>query len=95
MRKILFLNFITMLSFNLVHPVTPAILLYKDSPSYLNGFLFAAMSLSLFLFSPYFGKLSDKKGTKLLLIIGPLGYGFFQLFFGLFTNPFSVKIFMK
>ncbi len=82
MRKILVLNFIVMSMFNLAHPVTPEMLIDKGAPLYLNGILYALMSLSMFLFSPYWGLKTDNYGTKRFLMIGPLCYGFMQLIFG-------------
>ncbi len=82
MKKILLLNLIVMSTFNLAHPVTPQMLLDKDAPLYLNGILYALMSLSMFLFSPYWGQRVDRRGTKLFLMFGPFCYGIMQLVFG-------------
>ncbi len=82
MKKILILNFIVMSMFNFAHPVTPDMLIDKAAPSYLNGILYALMSLSMFLFSPYWGNKVDDKGAKRYLVLGPLIYGIMQLLFG-------------
>ncbi len=82
MKKILILNFIVMSMFNFAHPVTPDMLIDKGAPTYLNGILYALMSLSMFLFSPYWGNKVDKNGAKKYLVLGPLIYGTMQLLFG-------------
>ncbi len=82
MKKILFLNLVVMSTFNLAHPVTPQMLLDKGAPLYLNGILYALMSLSMFLFSPYWGQRVDRRGTKTFLMFGPFFYGIMQLVFG-------------
>ncbi len=85
MIKILILNFVVMVSFNFAHPVTPDMLIDKGAPLYLNGILYALMSLSMFLFSPFWGQKVDEFGTKKFLVIGPLFYGLMQLILG-FAN---------
>ncbi len=82
MKKILLLNFIVMSTFNLAHPVTPEMLIDKGAPLYLNGILYALMSLSMFLFSPFWGQKVDQQGTKRFLMFGPFLYGIMQLVFG-------------
>lgn len=82
MIKILILNFIVMVNFNFAHPVTPDMLIDKGTPLYLNGILYALMSLSMFLFSPFWGQKVDEKGTKRFLVLGPTFYGIMQLLLG-------------
>lgn len=82
MKKVLFLNFIVMSTFNLAHPVTPQMLIDKGAPLYLNGILYALMSLSMFLFSPFWGQKIDQYGTKKFMMFAPFCYGVMQLVFG-------------
>ena len=56
-------------------------------PSYLFGVFFAAMSIGNFIFSPIWGKLSDKGGRIKFMILGILGYGISQVGFGFSSNP--------
>ncbi len=93
MYKLLFINFIVMMAFNMAHPVTPELLILKESPAYLNGMLFAAMSVGIFVSSPKIGKHCDQHGVKKLLFIGPIGYGVCQLFFGFLTSSILLLIF--
>ncbi len=92
MEKILILNFVVMAVFNFAHPVTPDMLILKNAPEYLNGILYALMSLSMFLFSPFWGNKTDKFGPKKYLVLGPLGYGIMQLVFGFGQNALIMGI---
>lgn len=93
MYKLLVINFLVLVFFNFAHPVTPEMLILKDAPDFLNGFLFAMMSLATFIASPYFGHRADQKGPKNLLIIGPFGYGISQLGFAYFQSTFLMSVF--
>ena len=50
------------------------------------GFIFGSFSLSRTLFLPYFGRLSDRKGRKKLIIGGLLAYAFVSIAFIYATN---------
>jgi MFS transporter, DHA1 family, multidrug resistance protein len=47
---------------NLAHPATPALIKNLNLPDYTFGAAFASMAFTNFLFSPFWGRLSDHKG---------------------------------
>ena len=71
---------------NMAHPVTPMFITQNKLPSYLFGVFFAAMSIGNFIFSPIWGRLSDKGGRIKFMILGILGYGISQVGFGFSSN---------
>lgn len=81
-KKILFINFITMATFNMAHPVTPSLINALMMPSYMFGVLYSTMAISHYVMSPIWGSMSDQKGRKLFLVLGVVGYGISQLGFG-------------
>lgn len=90
---ILIINFITMTTFNMAHPVTPKLINELQLPSYMFGVLFSFMAIANYIMAPVWGSLSDYKGRKKYLIIGVLGYGISQLGFGLSTNVVAILFF--
>lgn len=82
MKKILFINFITMATFNMAHPVTPLLINELMMPSYMFGVLYSTMSVAYFVMSPIWGSVSDQRGRKKILALGVFGYGISQLGFG-------------
>ena len=81
MKKILFINFITMATFNMAHPVTPSLINALSMPTYMFGVLYSTMSIAHFVMSPIWGSMSDHKGRKRFLVIGVIGYGISQFGF--------------
>ncbi|MGL5329433.1 MAG: MFS transporter [Peptostreptococcaceae bacterium] len=81
-KKILFINFITMATFNMAHPVTPSLINALMMPAYMFGVLYSTMAVSHFIMSPIWGSMSDQKGRKTFLVLGVVGYGISQLGFG-------------
>lgn len=75
---------------NFAHPVTPNYLKYLEFPSSMFGLVFAAMSLTNFLFSPFWGVMSKYISAKKLLLIGSVGYGVGQFLFGFFSSPWII-----
>ena len=80
-----FLFFTAMILFNLAanfaHPVTPTIIQDLQLPDYMFGLMLAAMQISNFLFSPFWGKLNATVSSRQTLLICCLGYGAAQLGF--------------
>lgn len=68
---------------NFAHPITPTLIVDLNLPSYTFGTAFAAMALTGFLFSPFWGKMREFFSARALLLTGSIGYGIGQLFFGL------------
>lgn len=93
MKKILFINFITMATFNMAHPVTPSLINALSMPTYMFGVLYSTMSVAHFVMSPIWGAMSDQKGRKRFLVIGVIGYGFSQLGFGFIESTPLILLF--
>ena len=69
------------LAANFAHPVTPTIIQDLNLPDYMFGLMLAAMQLSNFLFSPFWGKINVSISSRRTLLICCLGYGAAQLGF--------------
>jgi len=69
------------LAANFAHPVTPTIIQDLQLPDYMFGLMLAAMQLSNFLFSPFWGKINVTISSRRTLLICCLGYGAAQLGF--------------
>lgn len=82
-----FLFFLAMSLFNLAanfaHPVTPTIIQDLHLPDYMFGLMLAAMQISNFLFSPFWGKINVTLSSRRTLLICCLGYGAAQLMFAM------------
>ncbi|MGL6107686.1 MFS transporter [Romboutsia sp.] len=92
-NKILFINFITMTTFNMAHPVTPTLINTLGLPTYMFGVLYSTMAIAQFVMAPIWGSISDAKGRKKVLIIGVIGYGISQLGFGLAQTSTLILLF--
>jgi DHA1 family multidrug resistance protein-like MFS transporter len=81
------LFFAAMILFNLAanfaHPVTPTIIQELQLPDYMFGLMLAAMQLTNFLFSPFWGKMNVSISSRRTLLICCAGYGVAQLGFAL------------
>lgn len=77
---------------NFAHPITPSYLNYLELPSAMFGYVFAAMSLTNFMFSPFWGVMSRYVNAKTLLLIGSVGYAIGQAIFGFSSNPIIIII---
>ncbi len=77
--------FFVMTVFNLAasfaHPVTPTIIQDLGLHDYMFGLALAAMMLTNFLVSPFWGKINTYIGSRTSLLISCLGYGIAQLWF--------------
>ena len=70
------------LAANFAHPVTPTIIQDLALPDYMFGLMLAAMMLSNFLFSPFWGKLNATLTSRQTLLVCCSGYAAAQLIFG-------------
>lgn len=77
------LMFLEMMFANFAHPVTPYLIEVRMLPSYTFGFAFSAMAFTNFLFSPFWGLMSNRYGRMVVYLIGCLGYALGQLGFAL------------
>ena len=75
---------------NFAHPITPTLIVELKLPSYTFGTAFAAMAMTSFLFSPFWAKMRELFSARSLLLLGSMGYGLGQLFFGLARTELSV-----
>ena len=71
---------------NFAHPVTPTIIQDLALPDYMFGLMLAAMQLSNFLFSPFWGKMNVSISSRQTLLICCMGYGVAQLGFACATT---------
>ncbi|WP_158540739.1 MFS transporter [Romboutsia weinsteinii] len=92
-KIIIFINFITLATFNMAHPVTPTLINELRLPSYMFGVLYSTMAVAQFVMAPIWGSMSDIKGRKLFLIIGVVGYGISQLGFGYAQSTSLILLF--
>lgn len=75
------LMFLEVVAANMVHPVTPTFLTQLQMPEFMFGAAFAAMSLTNFLFCPFWGAVGDRVGRVRTLFITILGYAAGQILF--------------
>jgi MFS family permease len=84
--------FSSMLGAGIVVPLLP---LYAESMGASGlwlGFIFAAFSISRTLFTPLFGRLSDRKGRKMFLCIGLFTYSLISFTFVLATDIYQLVL---
>ena len=74
------------LAANFAHPVTPTIIQELALPDYMFGLMLAAMQLSNFLFSPFWGKMNVSISSRRTLLVCCMGYGVAQLGFACATT---------
>lgn len=72
---------------NLAHPITPNLIEVRNMPNYMFGVVFAAMSFTNFLLSPFWGTMCNHFESRKLLFISGVGYAVGQAMFGLATDP--------
>jgi MFS transporter, DHA1 family, multidrug resistance protein len=80
---------VMMLGFGIVIPIIPFILQEvtgKETVGSEMGLLMAIFSIGQFIFSPFWGSLSDRYGRKKILMFGVFGSAISMVTFGLSTN---------
>ena len=80
------------LAANFAHPVTPTIIKDLALPDYMFGLMLAAMQLTNFLFSPFWGKLNVSISSRRTLLICCTGYGVAQLGFACATTQTMILL---
>ena len=80
------------LAANFAHPVTPTIIQDLMLPDYMFGLMLAAMQLSNFLFSPFWGKMNVSISSRQTLLICCMGYGVAQLGFACATTQAMILL---
>ena len=84
--------FVTVTGVGIVVPLLPVYAHDLGAGGLAIGFIFGSFALSRTLFLPYFGRLSDRKGRKRLIVIGLLSYACLSLAFILAQNVTSLVI---
>lgn len=84
------LMFMEMVFANLAHPATPFLIELRSLPSYTFGFAFSAMAFTNFLFSPFWGLMSNRYGRMKVYLVGCLGYAIGQLGFALAMSFWAI-----
>ena len=84
---------VVMLGFGMIIPILPFLVEKFGGSGVAMGMLMAIFSLMQFIFSPFWGDLSDRYGRKPLLILGTLGNGLTMIGFGLSTNLEMLYVF--
>ena len=78
--------FIVMLGFSILFPVEPYYAQSFGVSSGVWGWLMASYSLAQFIFSPMWGRISDRVGRKPIMMVGLAGYALSMTLMGLATS---------
>ena len=81
-----FTMIVVMIGFGIVIPIMPFYVESFGMGGTGMGAMMALFSIMQFLFSPFWGKLSDRYGRKKIMMIGALGNGVTMIFTGLVPN---------
>jgi DHA1 family multidrug resistance protein-like MFS transporter len=84
---------VVMLGFGMIIPILPFLVEKFGGGGVAMGMLMAIFSLMQFIFSPFWGDLSDHYGRKPILLIGTLGNGLTMIGFALSTNLWTLYLF--
>jgi len=84
---------VIMLGFGLIIPILPFLVEKFGGGGIAMGSLMAVYSLMQFIFSPFWGDLSDRYGRKPLLLMGTVGNGLTMIGFGLSGNLWMLFLF--
>ena len=85
-------NVMIFLASNFAHPVTPTIIYDLNLPDYMFGLALAVMNATMFLFSPFWGKINSYVPYRVSLLISCMGYAAAQALFGFATNMSGIII---
>ena len=64
-----FVNILIFLASNFAHPVTPTVIYDLKLPDYMFGLALAVMNATMFLFSPFWGKINAYVPYRISLLI--------------------------
>ncbi|MFH1386582.1 MAG: MFS transporter [bacterium] len=78
--------FIVMVGFGIIFPILPFISINMGASPFEIGLLMASYSLMQFIFSPFWGSLSDRVGRKPVILIGLSGFAITLTMFGFATQ---------
>jgi Arabinose efflux permease len=85
-KRLYIITIIYGLAANFVHPVTPTLLNQLNFDKFMFGVSFAMMSLTYFIFSPFWGKIMEKVSINKILALCLPGYALGQFIFCYATN---------
>lgn len=84
--------FLFVMAVNLAHPITPTFFHDLQLKSYMFGVALGALQFTSFLFSPFWGKLSDYIPARYTIFLSTLGYAFAQFLFSRATAEYQIII---
>lgn len=77
---------------SLAHPVTPNLMTELNMPNYMFGVVFAAMAVTNFAMSPFWGNLNNYYSSRKILALAMIGYAIGQGIFGFGTTKIMLVI---
>lgn len=86
LMTLFFTMIVVMIGFGLVIPIMPFYVEYFGVGGTGLGFMMALFSIMQFIFSPFWGSLSDRYGRKKIMLIGAFGNALSLIFMGLAPN---------
>lgn len=75
-------NVMVYLAANFAHPVTPTVIYDLQLPDYMFGLALAVMNVTMFLFSPFWGKINNYIPYRVSMLVSCMGYAVAQYMFG-------------
>jgi MFS family permease len=84
--------FATVTGVGIVVPLLPVYAHHVGASGFAIGLIFGSFSISRTLFPPYFGRLSDRKGRKPLIVLGLLAYALISALFLSFSGVASLIV---
>jgi len=84
--------FITVTGVGIVVPLLPVYAHHCGASGFAIGLIFGSFSISRTVFPPYFGRWSDRRGRKPLIVIGLLAYAWIAVLFLMFPGVTSLIV---
>lgn len=84
--------FITVTGVGIVVPLLPVYAHHSGASGFAIGLIFGSFSISRTIFPPYFGRWSDRRGRKPLIVVGLLAYTIIAALFLFFSDVTSLIV---